>query len=301
MDWLRLFIRLARPHFLLGGALVYALGVGISHYLGNQVDWGLYFLGQGWVSLLQLGTHFLNEYYDGPVDANNPNRTPFSGGSGAIGPGRLPRNVALIAAGTCLTFVASLTVVLISQTALPPAALLIMVIAFLGAFLYSAPPIRLASSGYGELTTSILVANLVPAFAFILQTGDLHRLVSMSTFPLTALHLSMMLAYELPDYGSDLRYEKKTLMVRLGWQSGMLIHNLLILAAYLLLGLAMVYGLPFPIALPGFFTLPLGLFQIWQMRRIAEGLPPNWTALTLGSAMLFALTAYLLTFSFWTR
>jgi 1,4-dihydroxy-2-naphthoate octaprenyltransferase len=263
------------------------------------VDWVLY-SPAGWVSLLQLGAHFLNKYYDGPVDANNPNRTPFSGGSGhwtrPAATERRPyrgRNLP--------DFVASLTVVLISQTALPPAALLIMVIAFLGAFFYSAPPIRLASSGYGELTTSILVANLVPAFAFILQTGDLHRLISMSTFPLTALHLSMMLAYELPDYGSDLRYEKKTLMVRMGWQSGMLIHNLLILASYLLLGLAMVYGLPLPIALPGFFTLPLGLFQIWQMRRIADGRPPNWTALTLGSAMLFALTAYLLAFSFWTR
>jgi 1,4-dihydroxy-2-naphthoate octaprenyltransferase len=301
MDSLRLFLRLARPHFLIGAALLYALGVGIARYLGTQVDWEAYLLGQAWVSLLQLSTHFLNEYYDAPADTANPNRTPFSGGSGAVGPGKLTRSTALISAAACLTVVASLTVLLISRGYLSPAAQLIMFLAFLGSFFYSAPPVRLASSGYGELVTSILVANLVPAFAFLLQTGELHRLVAMATFPLTALHLAMMMSFELPDYASDIKYDKQTLMVRMNWQNGMQLHNLLILIAFFLLGLAAVFGLPPLIALPGFLTLPLGLFQIWQMRRLAEGAKPNWTALTLNASMLFGITAYLLMFAFWTR
>ncbi len=81
----------------------------------------------------------------------------------------------------------------------------------------------------------------------------------------------MMLAFELPDYASDLKYQKRTLMVRLGWQRSMNLHNYLILGAYLLLGLAVAFGMPFFIALPAFLTLPLGLLQIWQMRRIADG------------------------------
>jgi 1,4-dihydroxy-2-naphthoate octaprenyltransferase len=301
MQNLRLFVRMSRPLFLLGGILVYAIGVGIAHYLGSEVNWELYLLGQAWVTLLQLSAQYLNEYYDAPGDQDNPNRTPFSGGSGAVGPGKLTRSTALMAAAACLAVTASLTVLLINTHKLESATILIMVLCFLGAFFYSVPPVRLASSGYGELTTSIIVANLIPGFAYLLQVGNLHRLVPMTTFPLTALHLAMMLAFEFPDYASDTKQEKRTLLVRLGWNAGMGFHNLLILVAYLLLAVAVTLGMPFFIALPAFFTLPVGLLQVWQMRRIADGAAPNWRALTLTALVLFASAAYLLAFAYWTR
>jgi 1,4-dihydroxy-2-naphthoate octaprenyltransferase len=145
------------------------------------------------------------------------------------------------------------------------------------------------------------VANLLPSFSFLLQTGELHRLIAMSTFPLTALHLAMILAFEFPDYFNDIKFEKTTLLVRVGWQRGMNLHNILILIAYLLLALAAIFGLPLPIVLPAMFVLPLGALQIWQMRRIAVGAKPNWIAVTITPLAMFAITAYLLTFSFWTR
>jgi 1,4-dihydroxy-2-naphthoate octaprenyltransferase len=123
----------------------------------------------------------------------------------------------------------------------------------------------------------------------------------MSTFPLTPLHIAMMLSFELPDYAIDYKYDKLTLMVRLGWEQGMALHNLLILGAYLILGLSMIFGLPTSVALPAFFALPLGLFQIWYMWRIAGGMKPNWMVLTLSAVLTFGFTAYLLTFSFWTN
>jgi 1,4-dihydroxy-2-naphthoate octaprenyltransferase len=301
MDKLFLFIRLSRPHFLVAGFLLYSLGVGISRYLGMSVNWGWFFLGQAWITLLQLSTHYLNEYFDAPADLRNRNRTPFSGGSGAIGPGKLLRSTALYAGIVCLAIVASSTVLLIHYVSLSPAAILIMVMIFLGAFFYAVPPVRLESSGYGELTSSILVANLVPAFALLLQTGNLHRLLAMSTFPLTMLHLAMLLALELPDYATDIKFEKNTILVRIGWERGMRMHNFLILGAYLLLGSAVLLGLPAAIALPAFLSFPLGLLQIYQMNRIAAGAKPNWTTLTLAAVTLFSSTAYLLAFSFWSR
>ena len=298
---IRLFIRLSRPFFLVGVAVLYALGAGIAHYLGVFIDWGFYAMGQAWVSLLQLSTQYLNEYFNAPMDATNPNRTLLTGGSGALGPGKLPRNVALIAALTCLALLASFTVVLISQVHLPPEAYLIMFLAFMGAFFYSTPPVKLEASGYGELTTSVMVSMMVPSFAFILQTGQLHRLLAMSTFPLTALHLSMLLAFELPDYATDLKFEKRTLMVRMGWQNGMVFHNVLVLVAFLLVLLAASFGYPWFAMVAGLLPLPLGLFQIWQMRNIAHGLKPNWTALTIGALALFGTMAYFVTFAFWTN
>jgi 1,4-dihydroxy-2-naphthoate octaprenyltransferase len=298
---IRLFIRLSRPFFLLGAILVYSLGVGIAHYLGVTIDWGHYFLGQAWVTTLQLATHYFNEYFDSPADAANANRTLFSGGSGALGEGGLPREVALWAGIASLTGATSFTVILIRVIGLNPALFLVMVLIFLGAFFYSVPPVRLVESGYGELSTSIIVASLVPAFAFILQYGELHRLVAMSTFALITLHLAMMLAFELPDYANDIKFEKLTLMVRIGWERSITFHNILILISYLLIGLAMLFKFPLLVALPALLSFPLGLFQIWYVNRIAAGAKPNWNLLGALAISVFGLTTYLMTFSFWTR
>lgn len=298
---IRLIILLSRPVFLLGGALIYALGAGIARYLGAPIDWELYFLGQAYVTMMQLSAQYLNEYFDAPADQDNPNRTPFSGGSGAVGEGKLSQETVMWAALTALTILASLTVVMLNVTSVSPLLVTIVGLAFLGSFFYSAPPVKLANSGYGELTTSVLVANLVPVFAFVLQYGELHRLLVMSTFPLTALHLAMMIVFEFPDYLNDIKYEKYTLLVRVGWERGMVLHNILILTAFLLLGLAATFGLPLAIVLPALIPLPLGLLQIWQMRRIAGGGKPNWTTMGFTAAVLLGSVAYLLAFAFWTR
>ena len=200
-----------------------------------------------------------------------------------------------------LTILASLTVILIDRAPSSPLLVIILVLGFAGAFFYSMPPIRLASSGYGELTTSILVSFLVPAFAFLLQTGELHRLLMISSLPLTALHLAMMLVFEFPDYATDIKFEKKTLLVRVGWERGMVLNNLLILSAFLLLGIAAIVGVPSGIVLPSFLFLPFGLLQIWQLRIIAAGGKPNWTLVGLIAVVLFAGVAYMLAFALWVR
>jgi 1,4-dihydroxy-2-naphthoate polyprenyltransferase len=301
LERLKLIIRLVRPHFILGAALLYALGAGVARYLGSTIDWGLYLSGQAWITAIQLGTHLLNEYYDAQADRENPNRTLFSGGSDSLGPGKLQRETAFWAAILCFFIAASLSVLLLRAIGFDGGFTLLMVLIFLGAFFYSVPPVRLVSTGYGEFTTSFLVANLVPAVAFWLQYGELHRLLAMATFPLTPLHLAMMLAFELPDYATDGKFGKNTLLIRLGWERGMILHNVLILVAFLILGLATILGLPLSIALPVFLSMPLGVFQIWMMTRIADGAKPNWHVLTFSAAAMLGLMVYLFAFSFWTR
>ena len=299
MEKIGLFIRLTRPQFIIGAAILYAMGVGIAHYLGISINWVVYVFGQLWVILLQLSTQYLNEYFNASADSENQNRTPITGGSGALGTEKLPRRTALMAAYTCLAFLASLTVVMISQMTLNPTALLIMGFALLGSLMYSIPPFKLEGSGYGELVVSIIVAFTLPAYAFVLQAGELHRLVAMSAFPLTVMHLAMLLAFELPDYANDIKFGKRTIMVRIGWKNGMILHNILILSAYLLLGLAAINGMPRFVWMSVLLTLPLGLFQIWQMKNIADGAKPNWKALTVVSMSLFGAMTYLMTFAYW--
>lgn len=301
MNSFRLFVKLSRPLPILGACLTFGLGTGIARYLGAPVDWGVYLLGQGWVTLLQLSMHTLGDYFAHPADVANERRTPFSERSDALGPGKLPRSLALWVGVSCLSIAASLTVLLLRIAGTSPSIYLMMSLIFLGVLSYSIPPLKLASSGYGELLMSILIANLVPALAYLLQASAWSRLLPMTTFPLLLLHMAMMIAFEFPDYATDSKYQKSTLLVRSGWQRGMLLHNFLLLGGFVLLGVAWALGLPYAIVLPAMIVLPVAVFQVWMMNRIENGAPPNWLLFTVAAAAIFGLTAYLLAYSFWMR
>ncbi len=301
MRFFRLFIQLSRPLYILYGVLLYILGTGLAHYLSGQVNWSSFLLGFVWVVLILLGFQYLNEYFDASIFTGEPIRrhTPFSGSSGALGTDRLPRQLALWAGLTCLTVTASLTVLMVKSYDLGLNGGVIIGLILMGELLMVVPPIRLVTSGYGELLTSVIVVALIPALAFILQGHEYHKLLFMVAFPLTTLYLGMVLALEFPDYAVDLRQWKKPMIVRIGWQSGMLLHNILVLGSFVLIGITFVFGLPLRLGWPVFLVLPVGLFQIWMMNRIGDGAKPNWNLLVLIALSTFGLTAYILTFAFW--
>ncbi len=290
---LRLFIRLSRPLFLLGGVLLYALGAAIAAYLGRPIDATLYLVGQVLVTLLQLMTRYLNEYFDSEADQENSSRTWLSGGSGAIGPEGLPKKVALYAAVITLALATTISTAALVTGAFPLLAWPVLLLSFSGAFFYSAPPLRLATSGYGEIIAALVVAGLTPAFAYALQTGELHRLLLMSTTPLIALCFAMIVVFELPDYATDLKHRKRTLMVRLGWSAGMRAHDIAIVFALVSFAVAFSLGLPPKVGFGALIVVPLALAQIWQLNRIRQGYPPKWNILTFSAMALFAIAAYL--------
>jgi 1,4-dihydroxy-2-naphthoate octaprenyltransferase len=303
MKFVRLFIQLSRPLYILSAVLLYLLGAAVVHYLNGMIEWTIFFLGLIWITFILLGSQFLADYFYPTSVGDDPTwkHTPFSGGSGAIGVGRLSRQVALWAGLTCLTITASMTALLIQIVGNNQAAVLILGLIFIGEFIYAVPPFHLVSSGFGELSMSIVRVGFIPAMAFLMQGHDFHRLLIMVSFPLTLLYLSMLLALEFPDYASDLKQGKKPILVRIGWQRAMLIHNLMILGGFVILGIAFALGLPLTVAWPVVFVLPVGLYQIWIMNRIADGAKPNWNLLSLVALSTFGLTAYILVFAFWTH
>jgi 1,4-dihydroxy-2-naphthoate octaprenyltransferase len=238
-----------------------------------------------------VSSYFLREYYDLPAVSEvrrKPGEAP-----------RLLRTGILQIAATTLTVGAALTVLLFSQGKLGPAGFLLLGIAVLLGLAYAVPPLRLAYSGYGELILAVVLANFSPALAFILQTGELHRLIALITFPLTFLYLAAYLAISLQRYPQEERKGRRTMLVRLGWQGGMSLHNLLILAAFLLMGAAAMLGLPWPLTWPGLLGLPVGLFQIWQVLAITNGAKPRWRLLELTAGATLALTIYFINFALW--
>ena len=244
-------------------------------------------------------THFLNEYWDGASDQLNTSRTPFSGGSGVLGPGGLKRETAFTAAVACLAVASGAAVWLIVEQRVVPAALAIMVLAFLGTYFYSSPPVSLVSTGFGEIAASILVAAFVPAIGHLLQSGHPSLTVLLVTAPLVVFHFAMLIAFEFPDFLSDEAAGKHTLLVRLGRRRGIAIHNGALLAAITLAVLGTFLGLPAQVALAVLISSPLALLQIATIRRMQRGEPVNFTRLTFMAVLIFALTTYFMAFSFW--
>ena len=314
MNRSRLFyaiIKAARPWSLLAGVLLYALGGGMANYLGSPIDWPVYWLGQGAVTALQLSSYFLHEYFDligqppqrrrpaAPLDGAAPGEAPPDDQPPADP--RADQAAFIQLAATTLTVGAVLTVLLLANGALTPSAMLFLSISFVMALVYAVPPLRLIYSGYGELLQAILLANFFPALSFLLQTSELHRLLALMTFPLTFLFLSATLARSLRTYLDDLRRERLSMLARLGWERGMKLHNVLILLAYFLLGVSVLLGLPWRLAFPAFLSLPVGLFQIWQIAGIANGAKPRWTLLSLTAMSTVAFTAYFMNLALWTE
>jgi len=285
-----LFLRLSRPFFLLGGFLLFALGTSMAAAAGHPVHFVPYLQGQAIVSMLQLAVHYSNEYFDAPGDALNRQRTAFSGGSGAIGTQGLPRPIALSSAVVCLALAALVAGRMIFAGGIASLSWLVLAAIIIGAWFYSAPPVRLMSTGVGEIAASLVVAGLVPAFAFTLQAGSLDSRLVVALTPLALLHFAMLLNLEVPDEHSDREAGKRTLVVRWGVATALQLHAALVVGALVLLAMGVLASrLPLsPAALAGLAAAAVA--HLWQVQRT----PPDghrWRWVAGAGVGLFALTA----------
>ena len=160
---LRYFLKLARLQFLLGSGIFYVIGVLMALHQTGLLDIMALLVGLATMWLLQLSTHFLNEYYDQVGDYSNRHRTFFSGGSGVLAEGRLAPQVARLAALVAF----SLAVFLLATATLTFSTfglttLVIFAIAAIGALGYSAPPLSLEHGGVGDLLGGWYYPRQVP-------------------------------------------------------------------------------------------------------------------------------------------
>ena len=263
-------LRLVRPHFLLGGALLFALGVTAT----GGVSPTAYVLGQAMVSAIQLTAHVVNEYADAAADARVLNRTWFSGGSGAIADGSVDRHTALrvawITSGVSLVAIGLVA-------ARSPLAGAIGTAALAVAWAYSIDPIRLLATGTGEIATTLVVAAGVPLTGALADGGPVTGELWWAIGVLLPIHLGMMLGFEVPDLESDRDAGKRVLAVRLGFSATRRCIVTLFVAGGAILAAGLVTG-----------TLPPG--AAWAASAAAPAVMTTagmarerWAVVTIGS------------------
>ena len=207
------FLRLSRPLFLYGGFAGVALGAAVAAWSGRRLDIATYLWVQALVTAFHLMVHYANDYFDREGDAAG-GRTAWSGGSGVLAAGALRPRVALLAALVCAALGLALTArfALAGNGAVAAAGAAIFALAW-G---YSAPPVRFAARGLGELATVLVVAVLVPCAGYAAFTARVDAgLLKALAGPALAM-FAMMLCVELPDAGTDYLAAKRTLVVRWG-------------------------------------------------------------------------------------
>jgi 1,4-dihydroxy-2-naphthoate octaprenyltransferase len=286
-------LRLLRPFQLVTAALTYALGIGIAHYLGKGSGPATTLVGAALVFFALSASNLLMAYFAPFVEPVLPDDTPRQRAE--------LRPILMVISAGLLTVAAFMVILLGWQGALTVDVTVLLVALTVLCVAVGVPPIRLMGRGYGEVALALNLAGIVPALAFTLQGVPFNRLVSAVTFPLFMIGLASFLALDFPSFAEDVKYERRTLLTRLGWQRAIPLHNALLASAYLLLASAPSFGFPFKLFWPALLTIPLASYQIFMLHNIGAGTPPLWRALTINAAAIFGLTAYLLTLTFWLR
>lgn len=197
--------------------MAYTVGALGAQQLTGHWDLRLYLLGYVCLFFGEAATVFTNEWFDYDSDRRNRDYGPFNGGSrvlvnGELSFGELKAGIlgSLIGAAACAGILLEGT-----DHPIPLAfALLAMLVLGLG---YTAPPLKLAWRGLGEINVGVTHSIGVILIGYLLQGGQWHDpfpwLVSL---PLFLAVLPAIILSGLPDLEADRQAGKRTLAVQLG-------------------------------------------------------------------------------------
>jgi 1,4-dihydroxy-2-naphthoate polyprenyltransferase len=261
---IRAFARLSRFKFLAGGVLAFGLGAAIARFDGAQIDVRAYIYGQVMVSSFHLMVHYANDYFDRFCDAA-AERTPWSGGSGALVEGELSPTVALLAAFCC----GAIGIVMIATFALKGnvATAVIGVAIALLAWSYSAPPLRFLARGWGELDTAVIIGLLFPLAGYVTFAHDVSPRFLVSILPSFAAMFVLMFCVEFPDVEADRRTGKLNLVARCGRIRARTLVYTAVASIYVAAAAALLFGATPFLAAFSALALPIAWKLVRQLAR----------------------------------
>lgn len=263
-DFSHLFSRYffaTRPAFLSVSVIASALGSGVVVHSGQTLNWPLALLSLLLALLAQAGINVINDYCDwenGGDACNNARLFPFTGGSRFIQNGVLTphqtHRFALILFG--LVAIGGLSVLFLTHRWELISLGFIAVVLGWG---YSAPPLRLNSRGWGEISVAVGFMLMVIGTTVVQQPTTLN-LASRVALSYGLLLATLLYVNQFPDRQADAQVGKHHWVVRLSLPRAVLGYLLLVLFAYTSLLVQIGWGeLPRACALALLTAIPHGL------------------------------------------
>jgi len=261
-------MRVMRAPFFTASAMSAVVASAAAWHFGAPRDWPAFVATLIGVVALQAAGNLSNDYYDHLSGDDEANRWfgPFSGGSRAIQDmGVAPKRV--LAAAIIAFAVAAVCAAYCWATRggwqIPALAL-----AGAGAaFLYTAPPTRLAYIGAGEAAIFAAFGPFLMMGAYFVQARHIDAAAFWCGVPVGLLVALILIVNEFPDYEADSSVGKKHLIVRLGLKRSILLCAAIYAAAYGSIVFLVARGLAPREAYAAFVTLPVAAFVIVWLAR----------------------------------
>jgi 1,4-dihydroxy-2-naphthoate octaprenyltransferase len=289
MAWERAkgMILLARPLVIVAGLLAFLTGACMAYWrLGMlplaETTAGLAIM----VSAIVMG-HYANEYADFDTDSVT-RRTLFSGGSGVLPSGVVPRSWALYAAVAFLGITASLTAVCYVLGLINWSVLLLVAVGVPLGWFYSMPPLRLERTWIGELDNALL-GTMMFLIGYMAPVGVLDLEAIALSIPVFLAVLVNLLTVHYADRKADEMVGKRTMAVIMGRRTIALFAFLV--GLMYVLSLPLLALLPIPVAISSFATVPIALWAIYGFVRDGG---PQYGSVLMGSFFIFVAIGFML-------
>ncbi|MGC9113206.1 prenyltransferase [Acidilobus sp.] len=210
------FLMLSRLPFLTPGLSPFIAGLLLGWEQYGLRFYSLDAVGLAGITLIMLATYYSNEYFDYEGDVINESFNRFSGGSRALSGGLLPRRVGLISLyGALAAFIALTAIYFTTYFAQRPLLILMALVGIVAGVFYSAPPLRWAYRGVGELWIGFSYGWLATVSAYYIVTGKITLDATLLSLPAAFTVFAVIIINEVPDYMADARVNKRNLVVRL--------------------------------------------------------------------------------------
>lgn len=285
--------------YLILVSLTYGLGISISHYLGNTIRWIPFLNGILWLIGIVSSAFYFREYFrrrfiDGvrtKLIIDNDENVPLQ----EINILKLYFFIGITWLAVSLIPLTNLVI----REGINALVLVIMILHMGLTYLITIFPDYLSKSGLLEFINAIMVANLVPAMAYTLQSNELHWLLLPLTFPLMFFFFALFIILNLRECERNEQAFFQSLINYLGIEKIAYLHNLLIVFGYLIMITGFLYQVQWKLIWPQLMTLPIGAIQIWQINQISKGGKNTISPLVINAIATAVLTTYFLLLTLW--
>jgi len=262
------WLMVIRAPFLPLSIVLAFLGASIAWYESRQsgatfdFNIGYAFLAGVGILLAHISVDVLNEYFDfrSGIDLKTQ-RTPFSGGSGALPAGLITPRQALYLGTAALVVIIPLGIFFTVDKGL--ALLPLLLVAAVLVVLYTPFILKM---GWPEWAPGVGMGSLPVLGAYFVHAGVFPFAVVIAAIPSGILVHNLLLLNEFPDIDADKTARRRTLPIVIGKHKASLVYSTLTVLVYLWIIGGVIAGLMPPLSLLGLLTLP------WAVKAIRGSL-----------------------------
>lgn len=240
---LKLIIKLGRFRFLLGGFLLYSIGILLAIISGSSFSAELYIFGYSIFISAHLSMNYSNIYFDINSDKNTLT-TSISGGSKILIKNPDLKKICLSISLILMIISLVLAVIFILLYSYTITFFFFVLFGTLLGFFYAAPPIKLAYRGLGEIANIINMGLIMPGFGYWVLKGEIDVFYFVFAIGVFFYGLVFIISVEIPDMEGDKISNKNTIVVKKGRKFSYIILLISLLCAtiyYLILTFLKLY------------------------------------------------------------